>query len=200
MEKLKVRDLKLSQAGKSTLIKSVVSALPSYAMSSFLFPDALYTKLDRTFKIFWWGFPKEKTRNLSLKSWKSMCLPKDQGGLGFRLMKDVNLSLMSKLGWKLLSNQNSLWVSLFQQKYIRYGNLLSSSLRTRSRIWNGIKATIPIISAGACFIPHNNSSLPIWSSPWIPTVSSFTPIPRLPSIPSNHSLAISDLIHSSTMS
>jgi len=103
----------LSQVGKSTLIKTVVSTLPSYAMSSFLFLDALCKKLDRAFKNLWWGFPKDKTRNLSLKSWNSMCLPKDQGGLGFRLMKDVNLSMISKLGWKLLSNHNSLWVSLF---------------------------------------------------------------------------------------
>jgi len=107
------RSKTLSQAGKSTLIKIVVSTLPSYAMSSFLFPDDLCKKLDRAFKNFLWGFPKDKTRNLSLKSWNSMCLPKDQGGLGFRLIKDVNLSLISKLGWKLLSNHNSLWVSLF---------------------------------------------------------------------------------------
>jgi hypothetical protein len=129
-----------------------------------------------------------------------MCLPKDQGGLGFKLMMDVNLSLISKLGWKLLSNHNSLWVSLFQQKYIKYSNFLSSSLTSGSWIWNGIKATLPIISIGACFSPHNNSSLPIWSSPWIPTAQSFTPMPRLPSITSNHSLIISDLIHSLTMS
>jgi hypothetical protein len=115
-------------------------------------------------------------------------------------MKYVNLSLISKLGWKLLSSHNSLWVSLFQQKYIRYGNFLSSSLTFGSWIWNGIKATLPIISAKTCFIPHNNSSLPIWSSPWIPIVPFFTPIARLPSIPSNHPLAISDLIHSPTMS
>jgi hypothetical protein len=194
------RSKTLSQAGKTTLIKTMVSALPSYAMSSFLFPDGLCKQLDRAFKIFWWGFPKDKTRNLSLKSWNSLCLPNDQGGLGFRLMKEVNLSLISKLGWKMLSNHNSLWVSLFQQKYIRYGNFLSSPLPSGSWIWNGIKATLPIISAGACFIPHNHSSLPIWSTPWIPTSPSFTPKPRLASIPSNHLLAISDLIHSPTLS
>jgi len=190
----------LSQADKTTLIKTVVSALPSYAMSSFLFLDGLCKQLNRAFKNFWWGFPNDKTRNLSLKSWASLCLPKDQGGLGFRLMKDVNLSLISQLGWKLLSSHNSLWVSLFQRKYIRYGNFLSSSLTSGSWIWNGIKATLPIIYAGACFIPHNNSSLPIWSLPWTPTIPFFTPKPRFPSIPSNHPLAISDLIHSPTMS
>jgi hypothetical protein len=93
------RSKTLSQAGKTTLIKSVVFALPSYAKSSFLFPDGLYKQLDRAFKNLWCSFPKDKTRNLSPKSCNFLCLPKDEGGLGFRLMKEVNLSLISKLGW-----------------------------------------------------------------------------------------------------
>jgi hypothetical protein len=86
-----------------------------------------------------------------------------------------------------------------QTKYIRYGNFLSSSLTSDSWIWNGIKATLPFISTGACFIPHNNSSLPIWSSPWIPTMPKFISTPRLPSTQSNRSLVIADLTHSPTM-
>jgi hypothetical protein len=189
----------LPQAGKTILIKVLAFAIPSYTMSSFMLPDGLCHQLDEAFKIFWQGFPKDKVRNLSLKSWKSFCLPKDQSDLGFRLMKDVNISLFSKLGWKLLSNHDNLCVSLFQKKYIKYGNFLSSSLNSRSWVWNGINATLPLISAGTCFIPHKNSSLPTWSSPWIPTISKFLPTPRSPSTPSNHSLIIANLIHSLTM-
>jgi hypothetical protein len=58
----------LSQAGKTILVKVVASAIPSYAMSSFLLPDGFCHKLDLAFKNFWWGFPKDKSRNLSLKS------------------------------------------------------------------------------------------------------------------------------------
>jgi hypothetical protein len=49
-------------------------------------------------KNFWWGFPSEKLRNLSLKSWNSLCSPKALGGLGLREMEEVNLALISKLG------------------------------------------------------------------------------------------------------
>jgi len=38
----------------------------------------------------------------------SLCLPKDQGDMGFRLMKDINISLITKLGWNILSNYDSL--------------------------------------------------------------------------------------------
>jgi hypothetical protein len=87
------RSKSLSWAGKNILVKVVASA-----MSSFLLPDGFCRTLDKAFKNFLWGFPKDKSCNPTLKSWRSLCLSKDQGGLGFRLMKYVNLFLISKLG------------------------------------------------------------------------------------------------------
>jgi hypothetical protein len=108
----------LSQAGRLVLIKSVAAAIPSYAMSTFLLPKSIYSQLDRVFKNFWWDFPASKTRNLSLKSWNSICTTKALGGLGIRRMKDVNLALISKLGWKLLTGSESLWASQLTGKYL----------------------------------------------------------------------------------
>jgi len=192
------RSKTLSQAGKSILIKVVASSIPSYSMSSFLLPDELCHKLDMAFKNLWWGFPKDKSHNLSLKSWNSLCLPKDQGGLGFRLMKDINISLISKLGWNLLVDHDCLWVSLFKNKYFKYGNLLTSALPIGSFIWNGIKSIVPLLKSRACFIPHLFSSLAIWFSPWVPTLPGFRPVPRVESLQANFPLAILDLLSSAT--
>jgi hypothetical protein len=192
------RSKTLSQAGKTVLIKVVAAAIPSYAMSSFLLSDSLCHKSDMVFKNFWWGFPRDKSRNLSLKSWNFMCLPKDQGGLGFRLMKDINLSLITKLGWKLLTDHDSLWVSLFNRKYIKYGNLLSCPLLAGSFIWNGIKAIVPILTQGVCYIPHLSSQLLVWFSPWIPTILDFKPTARDPSFADRFPLSVADLICPST--
>jgi hypothetical protein len=63
----------LSQAGRVVLIKSVVAALPSYAMSSFLLPKSLCYELNRIFKNFWWGFLAKKIKKSLFK------------GLGFLL-------------------------------------------------------------------------------------------------------------------
>jgi hypothetical protein len=87
----------------------------------------------------------------------------------------------------------------YSKKYIKYGILLSSPLTSGSWIWNGSKATIPFLSIGACFIPHNISSLPVWSSSWIHTLLNFLPMPRLSSFSSSYPLAIADLIHPSTL-
>lgn len=110
------------------------------------------------------------------------------------------MSLISKLGWKLLSNHDFIWVSPFREKYFKYGNLLSSPISSGSLIWNSIRSIVPFLSSGACFIPHFNLQLSIWHSPWIPTLLNFIPEPRLPSFCSSFPLVIADLIHPPSLS
>jgi len=55
----------LSQAGRTVLIKSTAAAIPTYAISTFLLPSSFCKTLDHRFKDFWWGFPLDKSRNLS---------------------------------------------------------------------------------------------------------------------------------------
>lgn len=44
----------LSIEGKETMIKSVVQALPIYAMQCFLFPKSLCSQLENVLNRFWW--------------------------------------------------------------------------------------------------------------------------------------------------
>jgi hypothetical protein len=121
------------------LIKSVAATIPSYAMNYFLLPISLSSSLDKIFKKIWWGFPKDKSKNLSLQSWSSICLSREVGGLGFRWMHEFNLSLIAKLVWKLLSNADCLLVKQLQNKYIKYGNFISSpNSSSASWLWKGI--------------------------------------------------------------
>jgi hypothetical protein len=104
-------------------------------------------------------------------------------------MKDVNISLLSKLGWKLLSNQDCLWATLFKIKYVKYGNLLTSPLSSGSYIWNEIKSITPLFATGACFIPHVFSYLTV-CSPWVPTLLGFKPQPRISAFSTYYPLAV----------
>ena len=115
----------LSQASRLVLIKSVAAAFPSYAMSTFLLTTSVCTELDKIFKNFWWGFPTKKSRNLSLKAWDSLYIPKLLGGLCLRKMREVNMALVSKLGWNLLTKSDSLWVSQLHCKYLNSYTFLS---------------------------------------------------------------------------
>lgn len=149
----------LSQA-RTVLLKSEAASIPTYTMNTFLLPQGFCSNLDRIFKNFWWGFPPGKSRNLSLKSWHSFCLPRALGGLGFRLMKDVNLSLIAKLGWKILSNANCSWVDHLRGKYLQSESFFSSSPTSSSTwLWKGILKSRHLLYQGACHRIHSSSSV-----------------------------------------
>jgi hypothetical protein len=181
---------------KLGVLKSMAATIPSYAMNSFLLPNSISSSLDRAFKNFLWGFAKDKAKNLLLKSWNSICLPKEEGGLGFRRMHDFNLSLISKLGWKLLSNSYCLWVSQLQKKYIKYGNFISSpNVSSSSWILKGIKKIKPLILAGACLTVSRTSTTSILTTNWVPSLPSFRPLPKFSSNRNPRALLIRDLIN-----
>jgi hypothetical protein len=141
------------------------------------------------------GFRKGKSRNLSLKSWGSICIPRHLGGLGIRNMYDVNLALVTILGWKLLSNLDCLWVNQLREKYIYYGTFLSSPVVSNaSWLWKGILHCKSLLTSGACLQVSINSHFPIWTTSWIPTLPNFRPSLKFPSNREQPSLFISDLL------
>lgn len=38
---------------------------------------------------------------MALKGWKTLCMSKDSGGLGFKSFQDINMALLTKLGWMM---------------------------------------------------------------------------------------------------
>lgn len=156
----------LSQAARTTLIKTVANAMRSYSMSLFLFPKALCQSIDSSLRKFWWGFPQDKRHNISLLSWNRICTPIAAGGLSLRLMECQNLSLLAKIGWKLLTNQDLLWVKSLSAKYLHNTNFLSSPILTMSSwLWKGILKCRNVVTKGACWSISSGSSINIWDSP-----------------------------------
>lgn len=130
----------LSQAARTTLIKSVANAIPTYIMSLFLLPKSLCANIKSVLRKFWWGFPQDKKHNLSLLSRGNICQPKALGGLGIRSMEFLNSSLLARLGWKMVSNQPLLWVDALRGKYLKNGIsfLFATPKPLSSWLWNGL--------------------------------------------------------------
>uniref|UniRef100_A0A2N9GB01 Reverse transcriptase domain-containing protein n=1 Tax=Fagus sylvatica TaxID=28930 RepID=A0A2N9GB01_FAGSY len=66
----------LSWAGRSTLIKSVAQALPTYTFASSDVPVAVCDKLDAATRRFWWKPNRESGSYLAWKAWDHLCSPK----------------------------------------------------------------------------------------------------------------------------
>lgn len=185
----------LSQAGRACLVKSVVTALPTYFMSSFLLLKSNCQELDSIMRKFWWGFPQEKSRNFVSRVWDALCWPKEVRGLGFRKFYDYNRALISKMGWFLCAHREKFWVRVIRAKYGRSELLSLPSVSTlASWWWQGIVQFLPLLEKGLCFLVGERPLINCWKDPWVPFIPSFKPQLRSLEVDLNLHQTMGDLI------
>lgn len=106
----------LLKADKEVLIKAVAQAIPTYTMSCFKILDFLCDDLTSMIRNFWWG-QKGEERKMSRLGCDKMCEPNEDGGMGFRQLKQFNLALLAKQDWRLQVMHDSLVYRLFKARY-----------------------------------------------------------------------------------
>ncbi|KAF7843863.1 ribonuclease H [Senna tora] len=128
----------LSQAGKMTLINSVISSSLIYPMSHHCFTLQQCHRIEQVMADFFWGFNGDNAK-MHLKNWSSLCLPRNMGGLSFCKLAILNKSLLSKHLWRVVTWQQSLSSLCLNQKYsdALYSRVIYHR-STASPMWKGI--------------------------------------------------------------
>lgn len=121
----------ISKAGKAILIKTVVQALPQYAMSLFKIPISICRALEQRISNFWWKQNSAK-KGVHWKNWDLLKTRKDCGGLGFRDLVTFNKSLLGKQTWRLIQAPEALWSRILRTLYF-----------PRDTFWNAHKGHRP---------------------------------------------------------
>lgn len=112
-------------------------------MQSAAIPRATCDRMDGICRRFVWGASGTSSK-MSLFSLKSLCQPKNRGGMGLRKMRDMNDALLMKLVWGLINGSNSLWMDVFRAKYKLHFSTPPSNLSSRSgsNLWLGFKKKV----------------------------------------------------------
>ena len=134
----------LSRARKEILIKAMVQSIPTYTMSVFQLPMKLCDELDNLCAKFWWGQVGNEGK-IHWTSWDKLSTSKMEDGMGFRDLRDFNLALLAKQGWRMIQGNDSLLYKCFKVRYFPRSSFLDAKKFPRcSYLWRSLLATLPI--------------------------------------------------------
>ncbi|KAJ1441003.1 Reverse transcriptase domain [Sesbania bispinosa] len=123
---------------KEVLIKSVIRAIPSYAMAVFKFPKGFCSKLNSIVARFWWQGSKGDA-GINRRSWQVLTRSKKDGGLGFKEFSAMNQVHLAKQAWRIIQNPYALWVKVLKSVYFPNQSFLQvKKNHGGSWIWNSI--------------------------------------------------------------
>nr|XP_025664883.1 uncharacterized protein LOC112763420 [Arachis hypogaea] len=161
----------LSLAGRTTLVKSVLSSMPIYNMHSALLPTATCNSIDRICRNFIWG-DTDQNKKVHLLNWKKICEPKQSGGLGIRHAGQMNQAFMMKAGWGLIARKDDLWARILRSKYGCGNDTIPkvAKRRNNSNLWKGICASWDNVERNCIWRVGDGSQIRFWDHYWVPGV------------------------------
>ncbi|WJX73641.1 hypothetical protein P8452_57400 [Trifolium repens] len=106
----------VSLGGRVVLINLVLAAIHLFYLSLFKMPMKTWKKIVSIQRNFLWGGANNKSKIAWVK-WVDVCRSKEDGGLGVKNLRLMNIALLTKWRWRLLTSQDSLFSLVLKAKY-----------------------------------------------------------------------------------
>lgn len=112
------------------------------------------------------GWKQENHKRISLVNWFQA---KEDRELGLQRLKEFNLAFLMKLGWKISTNSQELWVVVLRSKYRQNVNSIIDSLKacSSSHTWNSIRKVWPLVLREVHWAVGNGQLVRFWKDIWI---------------------------------
>jgi hypothetical protein len=158
----------LSLAGRITLSKSVIQAIPVYPMMTMSIPKGCLHEIEKIQRSFIWG-DREDKRRAHLVGWETITQPKESGGLGLRNLTLFNEACLMKMGWSLMIGENSLWGQVLVGKYGRgeWNQGRISTTPNDSSLWKAIAKSWPKLEQHRCWAVGDGQKVSLWDDVWL---------------------------------
>ncbi|XP_024177848.1 uncharacterized protein LOC112183741 [Rosa chinensis] len=153
----------LSMAGRVQLVHDVFQSLLIHSFSVYLWPSSLLKHLSTCARNFIWYGDLSK-RKLVIVSWRQVCVPKKEGGLGLRDLKSLNLAALISLSWSTLTS-GSIWSSYASQRFSICCNMKYRYFR--SSVWHGLKTALPFIFHNSKWLIGDGKLVNLWMDKWL---------------------------------
>lgn len=129
---------RFTKGGKEVLIKSVLQAIPTFAMSCFRIPTSICKEMESACARFWWKNSGSNT-GVHWRTWDWLSRSKEEGGLGFRRLGCFNRALLAKQSWRMINKPNSLVCQVFKSRYFRSVDIMEAGLGNNpSFVWRSL--------------------------------------------------------------
>ncbi|KAL8100581.1 hypothetical protein AgCh_032729 [Apium graveolens] len=117
---------------------------------------------------YWWSSSK-KDNGIHWLNWDCLSDHKNKGGMGFKKIRDFNLAMLGRQGWRLLAFENSLVGRVFKAKYYPNSNFLEAKMGSNpSYVWRSVLEAQVLIRRGARWRVGDGSNIGILAQPWLP--------------------------------
>ena len=128
----------LSYAGRLELIKSVLHGMVQFWVTIFPMPQAVIKQITCMCRNFLWTGNVSRSKS-ALVAWKTICLPKNEGGLGVLDIQACNNSFLAKQLWSIHLKQDSIWLRWLHHFYLHTHSIWNAqSQKTSSPLWKSI--------------------------------------------------------------
>ena len=157
----------LSQACKEVLLKEVVQAIPTFAMSCFRLPMGLCQDIEMLIRNFLWGQRGDR-RKIHWKKWEVLFKPKLEGDLGFKDLCKFNEAMLAKHIWRLTNDMDSLFYKVFRAKHFPNGSVFEARFAMGSFAWKSILRSKILIERNSRWRIGDGKSIRIFQDAWLP--------------------------------
>jgi hypothetical protein len=152
----------LSIAGRVQLVKSVIQSMLIYSVSIYSWPVSLLKSIETWSRNFIWS-GNISQKKLVTVSWKKICVPMDEGGLGLRSLISINEAANLMLCWEFLNTDED-WAHILRSRVLR--GQKANNHHIFSSLWSSIKSEMTIIKENSCWKVGTGDSINLWNDAW----------------------------------